>query len=337
MNVNASQILLIIRCYQRESDAFKLLYAGQTLFIFDIILTFIDEVQTIWLRKSGSIGTALFFITRYAALANVAISLLPHAKAVGPSAAGTILRLVTIMTSECILIIRTWAIWERRRDIFFVLLFFAIGCVVPAIAIVAVDVATTKLGPPIAPYHEFEHCRTLVSKIKSYIVPYVMAIVFESVILVLSLVRMTRLRNGVPEALRIPFLDAMMKDGVLYYLAVFALSILNIVLVMVTGPQMRFASAQLQANFHSIISTRLLLHLTRLSSQSSLHGSSTQSRNDIWTTTGTDAVFTSHQVAALQSDEDQEESAWELANRQISLQPVDEPPEAGSSRQPETM
>jgi hypothetical protein len=42
-------------------------------------------------------------------------------------------------------------------------------------------------------------------------------IVNQTVILTLSLLRMRQLRQGVPEALRIPFLDAIMKDGEYVY------------------------------------------------------------------------------------------------------------------------
>ncbi|KAH8834898.1 hypothetical protein DL96DRAFT_11782 [Flagelloscypha sp. PMI_526] len=333
MNVDASQALRIVQCYQSESNAFKLLYAGQTVFLLDLVITFISEVQTIWLRKSGTIGTILFLLARYSGLANVAISLLPNAKAVGPSAAGTVLRLVTIMASECILIVRTWAIWERRRDIFCVLLVSAIVCVLPPIVFVSIDVATTKLEPPIAPFEELEHCRTLISKINSYVVPYVMAIVFESIILSLSFFRIAQLRNGVPKPLRMPFLDAILRDGIMYYFAVFALSVVNIVLVMTTGPQLRFASSQLQANFHSIVSTRLLLHLTELSNKRSMHGSSTRTRSDFWTTTGTEAMFTSYRATTAVVSDDEVENEWELRiphRRRMTLEYVDSIPQRSS-------
>ncbi|PBK71881.1 hypothetical protein ARMSODRAFT_793164 [Armillaria solidipes] len=112
-------------------------------------------------------------------------------------------------------------------------------------------------------YAAYPECRALISTVRdAYVVPYVLTIVYESVTLSLSLIRITRLRRRVRKTARAPLLDTLWRDGVFYFSWTLMLGFLNIALaVQSTSSQVRVGGSQLQAIIHSILSCRIVLHL----------------------------------------------------------------------------
>ncbi|KAK0433648.1 hypothetical protein EV421DRAFT_1388620 [Armillaria borealis] len=222
-----------------------ILFACATRFLFDFFLTFYDEPRCITLTSVS------FLLSRYPVLATTILILLPSYtiqegnKTVLLSQIAIVLRLASIVSSEFILAVQTWAIWQKSRII---------------LTVFSVDVSTSEVDPAYAAYPE---CRALISTVRdAYVVPYVLTIVCESVTLSLSLIRITRLRRRVRKTARAPLLDTLWRDGVFYFSWTLMLGFLNIALaVQSTSSQVRVGGSQLQAIIHSILSCRIVLHL----------------------------------------------------------------------------
>lgn len=243
-----------------------ILFACAALFLFDFSLTFYDELRLIWKPRRITLTSVSFLLSRYPVLATTILILIPSYtiqegnETVLLSQIAIVLRLASIVSSEFILAVRTWAIWEKSRRILFILIAFSVAAVVPAAVVIAKDVSTSEVDPTYAAYPE---CRALISTVRdAYVVPYVLTIVYESVTLSLSLIRITRLRRRVHKTARAPLLDTLWRDGVFYFSWTLLLGFLNIGLaVQSTSSQIRVGGSQLQAIIHSILSCRIVLHL----------------------------------------------------------------------------
>ncbi|KAJ8074760.1 hypothetical protein PM082_019085 [Marasmius tenuissimus] len=241
-----------------------LFFVGSTIFLFDYVLTFPDEVKFLLSsRQSSKLGTGLFVICRYCTLGMVVLVLTParNLNAIADSIR-TILVLTSVIASEMILALRTWAIWGRNRKILYPLAAVAVGGITTAAIIIGKSVATNQVHPLIIP--ELAHlCSTTWSDIRfAFIVPYVLTISYEILTLALSLYRITKWRQSMPESIRAPLLDILWRDGVMYFTFMLLLNFMNIGLVLQSqAPQLRSSGANLQAVLHSVTACRMVLHL----------------------------------------------------------------------------
>uniref|UniRef100_A0A0W0FDT8 Uncharacterized protein n=1 Tax=Moniliophthora roreri TaxID=221103 RepID=A0A0W0FDT8_MONRR len=172
----------------------------------------------------------------------------------------TVLRLTAIISSEFIVAVRTWAIWEKNRRILYTLVVFSVTAVIPASIIVARSLITSHVQSLISPAL-VDLCSVITSEVQNgFIVPYILTIIYEIVTLSLSLFRITTWRKTIPQTVRVPLLDTLWRDGVLYFSFMLVLGFMNIGLILQSeAPQLRQAGAQLQAVLHSIMSTRIVL------------------------------------------------------------------------------
>ncbi|KAK0463232.1 uncharacterized protein EV420DRAFT_1162442 [Desarmillaria tabescens] len=243
-----------------------MLFACAALFLFDFCLTFYDELRFIWKPRRITLTSVSYLLSRYPVLATTILILLPSYtiqegnETLLLSQIAIVLRLASIVSSEFILAVRTWAIWEKSRRILMILTVFSVAAVVPAAVVIAKDVSTSEVDPVYAAYPE---CRALISTVRdAYVVPYVLTILYEGVTLSLSLIRITRWRRRIPKNVRAPLLDTLWRDGVFYFSWTLMLGFLNIGLaVQSTSSQVRVGGSQLQAIIHSILSCRIVLHL----------------------------------------------------------------------------
>ncbi|KAK7460454.1 hypothetical protein VKT23_009175, partial [Stygiomarasmius scandens] len=239
-------------------------YAAAALFLFDYVLTFYDEMRFVWRPRRLTVGFVAFLISRYTAMAASIIILFPQAinKSTGVDSLSTALRLVSIVSSEFIVAVRTWAIWEKRRMILYTLAFFSLAAVIPAAIIVAQSIMTNHVEALVSE-DTIDICSVTIGNVRAgFVVPYILTIIYEMVTLSLSLFKVIRWRRSIPDTIRAPLIDTLWRDGVFYFSWMLALGFVNIGIVLQSeAPQLRSGSAQLQAAFHSILSTRIVLHL----------------------------------------------------------------------------
>ncbi|KAJ3729150.1 hypothetical protein DFJ43DRAFT_483976 [Lentinula guzmanii] len=261
-NLTDAQLNALSECITHARIGQSITYASVVLFLYDYSLTVWNEAKYVWRPGRITITSITFIIARYAAMASAIIALLPNASVPAIDSTATVFRLVAIIASELILAVRTWAIWGRSRKILITLISFSLAAAIPAATIVAESVVSNHVVPLVN--EEFKGiCSLTISNIsEGFIGPYVVAMLYEFVTLTLSLIRIIRWRKTIPEHVRAPILDTLWRDGVLYYSFMLVLGFVNIGLVLQQGvPQVRTGGAELQAVLHSILSTRIVLHL----------------------------------------------------------------------------
>ncbi|KAI0060166.1 hypothetical protein BV25DRAFT_989238 [Artomyces pyxidatus] len=257
------EIQQLSRCLSDTRLTSNMAVASAALIFYDWFLTSGDELKFMWRLDKRTFARVLFLCARYPALVGSILDLLPTTVTLGNVL--TCLRLVNIVAAEIILATRTWAMWDRARVILVILVGTFIACIVPGIIVIERDIATTIWGPPVAPgLTNFMQCRILVSAVKSFwIVPYLVIILFESVVLSLTTYKVLQYYRQVPAEYRTHLWDILWLDGIIYFVFMLLLGIVNIGLVLqVSAPQLRSGGTQLQMVFHSIISTRIVLHIS---------------------------------------------------------------------------
>ncbi|KAI0298981.1 hypothetical protein B0F90DRAFT_1631877, partial [Multifurca ochricompacta] len=245
------------------------------------------QLGLLWRWDRITYTRILFIFARYPALTCAVVDLLPTTVKLGNVT--TCLRLITIIFSELILATRTWAIWEKSRPILLFLVILAIACTTTAIVIIERDIVTTTgmcfelvlqvlLAPSAIPSIQgVQQCQTLTSAVKhAWVVPYLVTMLFEAVVLGLTLYKVLQYYKNIPIQSRSRLLDVLWIDGVIYFVFMLLLGILNIGLVLqVSTPQLRGGGTQLQTVLHSVLSTRIVLHIAATSKQDLVDSRST--------------------------------------------------------------
>ncbi|KAJ7629970.1 hypothetical protein DFH06DRAFT_1224488 [Mycena polygramma] len=237
-------------------------FGSATLFLFEYCLTFFDELRFVWFqpRAVRSASTFLFVVARYAGMASAIATLVqtPTTSLVSANLS-TALRVIVIVASEAILAVRTWAIWEKNRSILIIL------CIVSVAAVVGNAVL---LGRGVNGTHAQTsdgNCIIIINdKSQSYLITYVVVIAYETITISLSAARLMKWRSQISSSTRIPLLEVLWNDGLVYFSWMIGLGILNILLILHGGVAVRTGGAQLQSSIHSILSTRIVLHLAKL-------------------------------------------------------------------------
>jgi len=250
----------LARCLNDWKLTSGIVVASTALIFYDWLLTSADEFDFLWRPGRRITYTrVLFILARYPALAGAIVYLFPLTDTLNEVT--TCLSVVTILSSELILAMRTWAIWGRSRAILVFLIVLLIACAVPAIVVVVQDMVTAVVVPTVI-LSGVPHCQILVDTVQdAWLVPYIVIMVFEAVVLGLTLYKVLRIHQGIPKQWRSTLLDILWIDGVMYFIFMLLLGILNVGLVLnVSDPRLRAGGSQLQTVFHSALSTRVALH-----------------------------------------------------------------------------
>ncbi|KAJ3820528.1 hypothetical protein EV361DRAFT_941370 [Lentinula raphanica] len=257
-----AQISALSQCITNGRIGQSITYASVALFLYDYSLTVWKEAKYVWRPRRITLSSVTFIIARYAAMASAIITLLPNAAVPSIDSAATVCRLIAIIASELILAVRTWAIWGRSRKVLITLISFSLAGIISTATIVAMSIVSNHVVPLVS--EQFQNiCSLTISNIShGFIIPYVVAMLYEFVTLTLSLIRIITWRKTIPAHIRAPIINTLWRDGVVYYSFMLVLGFVNIGLVLQQGvPQVRTGGAELQAVFHSILSTRIVLHL----------------------------------------------------------------------------
>ncbi|KAJ8074754.1 hypothetical protein PM082_019079 [Marasmius tenuissimus] len=213
-------------------------------------------------RLSSKLGTGLFVLCRYCALGIAILALTPVCphKYDSSSSRNSLVQFVhsltylpassslcyihsgfrklappiclflrfTLILASAILAVRTWAIWARNRIILYFLLTSALGAAIGTTIVIGKEMATNQRRPLIIP-ELAPLCSEVLSDIRfAFVVPYVSTIAYEILTLVLSLYRIAKWRQSIPENIRAPLLDILWRDGVMYFTLMLLLNFMNI-------------------------------------------------------------------------------------------------------------
>ncbi|KAJ7627436.1 hypothetical protein FB45DRAFT_60813 [Roridomyces roridus] len=236
------------------------LCACVVILAYDWICTFDQELAYVWSRPF-SLGTVIFALNRYLPFIDIPVAFFAKFMRITPEDCLRRNELVGWMSafglciSEGILILRTYALWERKRSVLIVL------CTMFLMTLVVAFV-TTYLELRSLHYSDVQTdgvgC-TLAKAGSVIIFGYLMLLVSETVIVILTAIKAYRdLRFA-----RLPWLVQLYREGILFYVYIFAISLANI-LVPALAPS-RFSNwlASPQRVLHSVLCTRVLLLIRR--------------------------------------------------------------------------
>ncbi|KAF7366382.1 hypothetical protein MSAN_00894800 [Mycena sanguinolenta] len=233
-----------------------------TIWLFDYTLTFGAEVSHMWTSK-WSLSKVLFFCSRYSPAFDVPIlmyySMVPNLSfklVLSPTACRIILGTVFgLAVAEAILILRTYALSGRRRG---VLIFFttlwALG-VTSSIILLEFFLLSATYEPPVAP--GVPGCNLTGGTAVFAGIPFIIVLLNDTIIMTYTVwIVLKNYRHS-----QNPLILALYRDGLSYYFFLFIISAANVATLL----EAPMPTAQLLNTFlrvvHSVLSTRILLHL----------------------------------------------------------------------------
>ncbi|KAJ6572569.1 hypothetical protein DFH09DRAFT_1462142 [Mycena vulgaris] len=212
------------------------------------------QIQYVW-NRPWSMGTLLFVLNRYLPFIDAPISLSAKLMRISPEDCLTRFKIVAWLTlfgiflSEGILMVRTYALWERKRGVLASLCLLSACTGIPAMLFMQLELASLDYVPTGGVGCKLAKASNIV------IFAYVMLMISETTIVVMTAIKAYRgLRRS-----RQPWLAQLYHDGMLFYVYLLAISLANI-LVPILAPSM-FSNwlATPQRVLHSVLCTRVLL------------------------------------------------------------------------------
>ncbi|EJD06729.1 uncharacterized protein FOMMEDRAFT_165443 [Fomitiporia mediterranea MF3/22] len=242
--------LFIVRCTS---------VATLSLFIYDYFCTLDDEIRLVW-KSRLSVVKCVFFVNRICAFTSAIIGVYLFLlnsngeKCVNVLTASSLINTSIFITGEIILFMRVYAIWGCRRPIaFFLFSFYLVGAVGGFYA----SVRTTKTVTTAFMPELFKNGCLISFTSSGFWICYLVLLCHESVMLIMILFKTFTLSRQITSTT----VDMLIKDGIVYYLCVFALTIGNLLVLFLGPSQLRGFLIILQGILHSILCARLLLRL----------------------------------------------------------------------------
>ncbi|KAF8577276.1 hypothetical protein K439DRAFT_564395 [Ramaria rubella] len=229
------------------------LVASCMLQLFDYGLTIDHEVQFVW-PSQWTVGKALYFSTTYISFMQVALlACAPFSACTAPFKTqifvftlGTWLMILTMGIAELVLLYRTWALWERSRNV-------AIGLLIPFVILGVASVVLVNYG---LHHIQFNGPHTYnVAPIA--FVSYIFLVVYEIVMLCLNLYKAKEHFQFTRSHLAV----VLYRDGVLYFVYLITFSLINIISRLVVHSTPPVNLTVMQAVLHSVLTKRLLLNM----------------------------------------------------------------------------
>jgi len=227
--------------------------------MYDYILTFPTEVKYVWFTPI-SLGKVLFFLTRYPVFGETALVLYHQFAVMGPSRCDAVFKAIGFqlgtgtLIAESILAMRTWVIWHRNPYIAAVLVTGLVTFWTPVFYFLAQ--ALNSLVFTTAPDPNTPGC-FLQSQKNILFVVFIIITCFETLILSLTLYRFVPIYRQKKSSL----IKTIYRDGVLNYVYLCVLSICNVVVLLTAPHGYSTLLSALQRVLHSVLSSRVLLHL----------------------------------------------------------------------------
>ncbi|TDL19481.1 hypothetical protein BD410DRAFT_792093 [Rickenella mellea] len=235
--------------------------ASMTILVWDYILTFSDEAHLLW-RTRWSLTKCLFFLNRYLAFVDPILIILVTIVFRRPGQnfcerslhAGAWMSLVSFSCAYMILMLRTWAIWDRNRIVTAIIL-------VEANAFLAVDIFLINKylqGSEYLPIFSTSGCTLIFHdhSLKLFIA-FIQIVVSETTFVVLLAIK-ARQHYRLNQA---TWLTRVYEDGFIQYLLILANTIVNLSLLVAAGPAIQGSSIVFQQVVHNVLCNRVIFRV----------------------------------------------------------------------------
>jgi len=233
--------------------------ASWALIIYEFLITFDREIACIWKRQFTS-ATFLWCLNRYTLLVSYAAAItmlyvpftteqcMPYVKFPGA------IQIVANIASGITLTLRTYALYGREMWVFVILAPLLI-------TEIAVESWAVAGGVPV-PLPPGLHGCILTGKPNQgnrFAAFWIGQLVFPSIVFLLTLFRIVRLKRL--GSLKGGVVDIMLRDGSIYFSAIFLINLMNILTYAVAPEDLKAINAPFSALFTAIMICRLMLNL----------------------------------------------------------------------------
>ncbi|KJA25093.1 hypothetical protein HYPSUDRAFT_38053 [Hypholoma sublateritium FD-334 SS-4] len=204
----------------------------------------------------------MYLLTRYSAIAEagVVIALLTipgdwYAECSLVFKTNVALFVFGLGAGEVIMTIRTWAVWQKNRTMMYILPIFYV--VIWTGAFVAMGIFLTRLEFAPDPRNAYIGCyATGTSPI--IFVPWVLLLFYDAVMFCLMAIPTYKLyRSGSSSR----FIRIVHRDGVVYYLYLFVLSLANIIITLTFPSDLILVFSLMSRIIHAVLACRVVLHI----------------------------------------------------------------------------
>ncbi|TFK35850.1 hypothetical protein BDQ12DRAFT_265848 [Crucibulum laeve] len=234
-----------------------LLASMMTLLTYDYLCTLDQEINLVWSRPF-SIGSVLFFVNRYTPFIDMIMSLYMMSITTTPKTCERVYSIITwftttgLIVSESILILRTIALWKRRRSIIILMSVLALLTIVPGLIITHLEMKSLEFIPLI-PILRIHGCN--LRKASSIIVvSFLLVLVLETIIVVLTIIKAYQhLRRS-----NSSWVMQLYRDGILFYIYMLVVTLLNVIVPIKAIPNFKTLFSNPQRVLHSILCSRVI-------------------------------------------------------------------------------
>ncbi|KJA25144.1 hypothetical protein HYPSUDRAFT_38111 [Hypholoma sublateritium FD-334 SS-4] len=235
--------------------------ASIVILSYDTLLTLDREINTIW-RSKFSVMKLMYLITRYSAFVEGGVVIaqlsIPGDWYVGCSLTfklNACLFVFGMGVGEIIMTNRTWVVWQKNRTMMFALPIFYVTLWSGGFAAIAIFLGSIKFDPnPRTPY---VGCYATAASPIIFIC-WVLIFVYDLVMLILMAIPTFRVyRSGGSSR----FMRMVYRDGVVYYIYLFALSLVNIIIALTFPTDLILIFSLMLRIIHALLACRVVLHI----------------------------------------------------------------------------
>jgi len=231
-----------------------------TLLLYDTAIGFSDEVHLIW-RQRWAFGKVLYIFARYGCFVDAATALwYSFSTELSPESCRVVYQFANWMMTfgihvcQVILLIRTYAIWERKMVILSYLCVVQVASIIICFILLKQSNMTVTFEP--SPFPTIVSCIPTLGNNRLFVDFCVVFIVEFNFVCTLLFKGLSQWRRE-----STPIVHTLYRDGVVYFVALFLICLINVVFLLkgVNTPYFYIATEH-QRVFHSILASRVIIN-----------------------------------------------------------------------------
>ncbi|KLO09660.1 hypothetical protein SCHPADRAFT_1000121 [Schizopora paradoxa] len=233
------------------------------LLLYDAVINLSDEISLIW-RQRWSFGKVLYIVTRYGCFIDAAVALLyGFSASLSIESCRAVYQIANWMMTfgvhicQVVLILRTYAIWDRNRVLLAYLCTVQLGAIIASIILLYFSNRSVVFVP--SPSPALVSCVPILRDNKLFI-DYCLVLVVESNFLIILLVKgisQWRIKST-------PLVHALYRDGIVYFVVLFSVSLINVIFVeRAFNTPYFYIATEHQRVFISIFASRLIMNVRK--------------------------------------------------------------------------
>lgn len=242
--------------------------AGLVVLLWDYFLTFHDEVELIW-RARLSFPKLLFLFNRYVvpaslilltyAISGLSDDILPDSFCQTWFGVGIVVGMLSIGTSNFLILLRLWVLWDRKTRL--VLVTLTLFLVTQITSIVCTTYVVSSMMPLMV-FESYLHSCMLTQKV-NFVILWTPGIVFEFMIFIMTW--WNALDQPLPQHAKMA--KVMYRDGSVYFFVLFGLRLVNLILSVVSPLSLIFLGVFFIWSACNVTLTRLIMNLRRVAAE----------------------------------------------------------------------